>query len=249
MSRVVVLGGTGAMGSRVADRLEASGHEVVRAARSTGVDAATGSGLDAAFEGADVVVDCLNRTTLSQKVAVGFFEDAARRVVDAAARAGVGHLVVLSIVNVTDPAVRRAMGYYAGKAAQEEAYGASSVPVSVVRTTAWFTLADTFLSQVRVGPVAFVPRMRLRPVHPDAAAALLVEAVTRGPGRAHSEIAGPEEVDAATMARAVAAARHQAVRVVGLPVPVRGLREGLLPGPGVTVDDRRFGDWVAAGAR
>ena len=90
---------------------------------------------------------------------------------------------------------------------------------------------------------------RLRPVHPDAAAALLADAVTRGPGTPLLELAGPEEVDATAMARAVAAVRHPGVRVLGLPVPVRGLREGLLPGPGAAVDDRRFGPWVDAGAR
>lgn len=249
MSRVVVLGATGAMGSRVADLLEARGDDVVRAARSTGVDAETGAGLDAALSGADAVLDCLNRTTMSRSAAVGFFEATAANVLAAADRARVGRLLVLSIVNVTDPAVRRATGYYAGKAAQEAVYStaASRVPVTVVRTTAWFTLAETFLTQLRVGPVALVPRMRLRPVHPDAVAALLADAVARGPGLL--ELAGPEEVDAAEMARAVAAARHPGVRVLGVPVPVRGLRDGLLPGPGVTVDHRRFGPWVAAGAR
>lgn len=249
MSRVVVLGGTGAMGARVADLLESGGHEVVRAARSTGVDARTGAGLDAALARADTVVDCLNRTTLSKRAAVEFFEGAARQVVAASGRAGVGHLVVLSIVNVTDPAVRSATGYYAGKAAQEAVYAASGVPVTVVRTTAWFTLAEQFLSQIRLGPVAVVPRLRLRPVHPDAAASLLADVVVNGAGGRLRELAGPEEVDAATMAREVARVRHPGVRVVGVPVPLRGLREGLLPGPGATVDDRRFGAWLEAGAR
>lgn len=249
MSRVVVLGGTGEMGARVATVLEERRSEVVRAARSTGVDVTTGAGLDEALAGADTVVDCLNITTTSRREAVAFFEGAARRVRAAAERAGVGHLVVLSIVNTTDPTVRRAVGYYAGKAAQEEAYAGSSVPVTVVRTTAWFTLGETFLSQVRLGPVAVVPRLRLRPVHPDAAASLLADAVSRGPGTPLLELAGPEEVDAAAMARVVAAVRRPGVRVLGVPVPLRGLREGLLPGPGAAVDDRRFGPWVAAGAR
>lgn len=249
MSRVVVLGGTGEMGARVATVLEARGHDVVRAARSTGVDVTTGAGLDDALVGADTVLDCLNVVTTSRADAVAFFEGAARRVRAAAERAGVGHLVVLSIVNTTDPTVRRAVGYYAGKAAQEEAYEETTVPVTVVRTTAWFTLGETFLSQIRLGRVAVVPRLRLRPVHPDAAASLLADLVARGPGTPLLELAGPEEVDAAEMARAVAAARHPGVRVVGLPLPVRGLRDGLLPGPGVAVDDRRFGAWVAAGAR
>ena len=182
MSRVVVLGGTGEMGARVAAALEARGHDVVRAARSTGVDVTTGAGLDDALVGADTVLDCLNVVTTSRADAVAFFEGAARRVRAAAEQAGVGHLVVLSIVNTTDPTVRRAVGYYAGKAAQEEAYEGTTVPVTVVRTTAWFTLGETFLSQIRLGRVAVVPRLRLRPVHPDAAASLLADVVARGPG-------------------------------------------------------------------
>jgi hypothetical protein len=116
------------------------------------------------------VVDCLNVVTMSRRTAVSFFAGAASRVADAAATAGVGHVVCLSIVNVTDPAVRRLTGYYAGKAAQEEAYAAGPVPLTLARTTAWFSLAETFLSQIRIGPVAVVPGLRLQPVHPCAAA-------------------------------------------------------------------------------
>ncbi|WP_299446260.1 SDR family oxidoreductase [uncultured Phycicoccus sp.] len=255
--RVVVLGGAGEMGARVASLLEASGDDVVRASRSSGVDVTTGAGLDEALAGADVVVDCVNRMTMSRARSVGFFGSAARRVAAAAATAGVGHLVVLSIVNVTDPAVRRAAGYYAGKAAQEATYVAADVPVTVVRTTAWFTLAETFLGQLRAGPLAVVPRIGLQPVHPDAAAGLLAEVVRSGPptgpasrdGVATRELAGPERTDAVAMARAVAQARHPGVRVVGVPAPTAGLRTGLLPGPEVPLDGRRFADWLTDSGR
>ena len=251
MSRVVVLGGRGAMGSAVGQVLRGRGHEVVAASRRTGVDVTTGAGLDAALSGADTVLDCLNHLTLSRRRAVAFFEGAASRVAAAAGRAGVGHLVCLSIVNVAEPEVRRATGYYAGKAAQEEAYAAGPVPLTIARTTAWFSLTETFLGQIRVGPVAFVPGMRLRPVHPHAAAAFLADAVEAGPRTGHGadvwQLAGPEEHDAAAMARAVAAARHPGVRVVRLPVPLAGLREGLLPRGETEVDQRRFADWVAQG--
>jgi len=257
MGTVVVLGGTGEMGRRVVAGVTALGHDAVIAARSTGVDVVTVTGLDAAFSGADVVLDCLNHTTLSRRAAVDFFASSARRVVAAATGAGVGHLVCLSIVNVTDPAVRRATGYYAGKAAQEDAYAAAPLPVSVVRTTAWFTLAETFLGQLRVGRFAVVPRMGLRPVHPDAAADLLARTATGEPpafpalevGPTLHELAGPDRTDAAEMARAVAAAWHPQVRVVGVPAPGAGLRTGLLPRPDVPTDPRAFADWVRSARR
>lgn len=255
MSRVVVLGGTGAMGAVVTGLLRGRGHDAVAASRSTGVDVSTGAGLDEALAGADTVVDCLNVVTMSKKTAVAFFAGAATHVAKAAATAGVGHIVCLSIVNVTDPAVRRATGYYAGKAAQEEAYANGPVPLTLARTTAWFSLAETFLSQIRVGPVAVVPGMRLQPVHPAAAAAFVVDAVESGPaaGSATSpgpevrQLAGPEEHDAAAMARAVVRTRHPGVRVVRLPLPMAGLREGLLPRGEVPTDPRTFSDWLAQG--
>lgn len=251
MSRVVVLGGTGAMGRAVSDALRRRGHDVVAASRATGVDATTGAGLDDVLSGADTVVDCLNVRSFSRRIAVSFFGGAASRVAAAADRAAVGHLVCLSIVNVSDPGVRRATGYHAGKAAQEDAYAAGPVPLTLARTTAWFSLAETFLDQIRVGPVAVVPGMRLRPVHPAAAATFLADAVEAGPAAGHGvdvwQLAGPEEHDAAAMARAVAGARRPGVRVVRLPVPMAGLREGLLPRGEVEVDSRRFADWLTEG--
>ncbi len=248
-----MLGGSGAMGAPVADRLAAAGHDVVRASRRTGVDAATGTGLAAAVEGADVVIDCLNVVTTRRSRAVGFFTAAAGHVVDAARSAHVGHLVVLSIVNVTDQAVRRALGYYAGKAAQEETYAGSGLPVSVVATTAWFSLAEQFLEQGRFGPVALIPAMRLQPVHPDAAADLLAE-VGRGPapdGVARHRLAGPEPRDAPAMGRDLAAARRLRTHVQGVPFPLsREFRcRALLPrddaGATTRIDDRRYADWLA----
>ncbi len=243
--RIVVLGGTGEMGSRVASRLEQRGHGVVRASRTTGVDVVTGVGLSEASAGADTLVDCLNVTTMSRKAAVEFFTAAARRAVAAAEAAGVGHVVVLSIVDVTRPEVRRSLGYYAGKAAHEETYAASALPVTVVGTTAWFTLAEQFLTQARVGPVAFVPDVTLQPVHPDAAADLLVEAVVGGPGTARMELAGPERHTAPEMARAVATETGRRTRVLAVPFPGRRFRkEGLVPGSGIRQDERRFDEWL-----
>ncbi|MGL4176255.1 MAG: SDR family oxidoreductase [Dermatophilaceae bacterium] len=246
MSRVVVLGGTGEMGSMLVPLLRERGHEVVPVSRSSGVDVVTGAGLDDALAGADTVVDCLGPPIGSMRAAQQFFADAAARVARSAAGAGVGHVVCLSIVGAASPAAQRLGGYYRGKAAQEHTYAAGTVPTTFVRTTQWFTLAGQLLEQFRAGPVALVPRLRFAPVHHEAAATLLadtVDAAAPENGSAAAEIAGPEVVDAATMARGYGQARGFGIRVVGAPLP-RSLRDALLPGPAVPTDPRRFADWL-----
>lgn len=243
---VTVLGGTGHMGAAVADRLEGRGAQVRRAARSTGVDAGTGAGLAEGLAGADVVVDCLNVLTQSRR-AVSFFSGAAAKVARAAEAAGVGHVVVLSIVNVADPIPRRLTGYYAGKAAQEAVYAGARVPVTLVRTTAWFTLAQMFLEMGRVGPVHLVPSLQLQPVHPDAVADLLAEVALGEPPQERRllQLAGPEVISSGAMAASLAEADAVPGRVVPLPVPGAPGRS-LLPHADqqVATDARTFSAWL-----
>lgn len=254
--RVTVVGATGTMGRAVTERLRARGHDIVEAARATGVDALTGAGVAAAVEGADVLLDCLNTATVSRSKAVDFFTTTARTISAAALTARVGHVVLLSICNVTDPVVRRGLGYYAGKAAQEEAYAASRLPVTTVATTQWFSLAGQLLEQTRVGPVAFVPSMLLQPVHPDAVADLLVEAVEEGHAAVEGDaaadedategarveaawrtdtgrnrqrrlqLAGPERIRADRMVRRLAESTGRGIRVLGVPYPGGRFRNG-----------------------
>ena len=113
--RIAVAGGTGVVGSRVVDALRNGGHEAVVLSRAAGVDLTTGVGLDAAIEGADAIVDTANVSTLSADAAIRFFETATGNLAAAAARAGVSHLVLLSIVGID----RMPHDYYAGKLAQE----------------------------------------------------------------------------------------------------------------------------------
>jgi uncharacterized protein YbjT (DUF2867 family) len=246
----VVLGATGEMGARVADLLERRGRPVRRASRSTGVDVLSGAGLAEALEGADVVVDCLNVQTQRRSRAVPFFSGAARRITGAAAQAGVGHVVALSMVNASDPAPRRFTGYYAGKTAQEAVYSRSQVPVSLVRTTAWFGLAQMFLEIAHLGPVRLVPSMQLQPVHPEAVAAVLADVAAGEPpqGRRLVQLAGPQVLTSGAMAAALARADRLPGRVV--PVPLLGpMRTALLPRPGTPTDARTFADWVDDPAR
>lgn len=246
--RILVLGATGTLGRRVVGILRAGGHDVVEASRSSGVDVETGTGLADAMAGADTVIDCLNIVTLSRRRAVDFFTATTGHVVREARAAGVGHVVCLSIIGVDDPTVARAYGYYAGKAAQEQAYATSGLPTTVARTTQWFELTRTFLHQFRVGSVAFVAHMLSQPVAADAAARFVAGFATGGPAPDGSaELAGPERHDLATLARRVASAEEPGTRVVALPVPIKAISAGgLLPGPNATIDPTTFTEWLAA---
>lgn len=110
MSRVAVLGATGTMGALLCPELERRGHDVVRISRADGVDVADPAALRVALENADAVVDCLNLQTMSTRRATGFFTSAAQAVTTAAP--SLKHVVVVSILNVDDPAVQRIVGYY-----------------------------------------------------------------------------------------------------------------------------------------
>ncbi|MEH0109239.1 3-beta hydroxysteroid dehydrogenase [Tersicoccus sp. MR15.9] len=252
--RVVVLGGSGALGARAATAIAARGHEVVRVSRSTGVNAVTGAGLSQALAGAHTVVDCLNVTTLRRRRAVDFFTVTARNVADAARASGVEHVACLSIVNVTEPALRKALGYYAGKAAQDDVYRGrlleepGRVGFTSLRSTQWFEFADQLLHQLRVANLAVVPVMRVRPVSADAVAEALADVVDEGPAeRARTvDVAGPDVLDTGTMARRLAE-RRGTPAVATVPMPNRALRAGaLLPPPTARFDSRTFDEWLAA---
>lgn len=261
--RVAVVGATGLMGRLVCERLADRGYEVVGISRALGVDVMSGPALQESLDGVGTVVDCLNVTTLSRARSVRFFTTAAGRVALASRRSGVGRIVCLSIVNATDPAVQRVAGYYAGKAAQESVYRGCGLPVTLARTTQWYALAETLLSQLAVGRVSFILGMRNRPMAEADAAAFLVEQVEApptltqsgtpgaGPGSEvrEAEIAGPDVRDMADLARQVAAVRHPGRRVVRVPVGATALGRGaLLPRGNVLSAPTTFEEWLAAGS-
>lgn len=248
--KVAVLGATGQLGALVVQHLRERGAVVVEVSRRQGVDVRSGHGLEAALAEVSTVVDCLNLATLSRKRAVDFFATTARQVLTAAEQAGVSRIVCVSIVNARLPAVHRWMGYYAGKAAQEQVYRAGPVPVTVVASTQWYELAETLLAQTRIGPFSFVPGLRSRPLAVDEAAAFVADLVleqesidSSGPD---AVIAGPEIHDMAELARAVNARRGGSRRVIRIPVSFTALGTGgLLPQGDFTIASTRFENWLS----
>jgi uncharacterized protein YbjT (DUF2867 family) len=244
--RIVVLGATGVVGRHTASVAASRGAEVVSAARATGVDAALGTGLDEAFAGAHSVVDLTNVTTLRRGPATEFFSAVAANVQGAASRAGVSHVVVLSIVGV---ARCRAFGYYAAKLVHERRHLDGPLGAHVVRATQFHEFPGQLLARATAGPVAFVPALRVQTVAARSVAEVLVDAALGAPPAGHGpDVAGPgPEAALPELARAVVA-RRGGPRVVSLPVPGevgRAVRAGaLLPAPDALLVGPGFDDWL-----
>ncbi|MEV0964811.1 NAD(P)H-binding protein [Streptomyces sp. NPDC049910] len=186
--KFTVLGASGLIGSQSAERLAAAGHDVVPATRSTGVDVVSGEGLRDAFSGSDVVIDVTNSPT-SDASSVDFFESSANAVGTAAREAGVGHLVILSIVGV-DRVPQ--LDYYRAKTAQEEIVASGRTPYSIVRATQFFEFVEAIMSWTTDGGVVRLPRTPLQPIAASDVAAAVVGTATGSPLQGIRDIGGPE---------------------------------------------------------
>lgn len=241
-----VFGASGALGAVLADEFERRGEGVVRAQRSSGVDAYAGTGVREACAGADTVIDCTNVTTTRGSTAVDFFSTVARRIAEAAAAAGVRRVVCVSIVNASDEAVNAKFGYYQGKAAQERVYSdnVDAGRLQIVRSAQWYELAEQMLSRASFGPVAAVPHMVCRPLAAADAAALIADAAQSGDA-SDRQIAGPQEHDLADLARSIARRDGSPRWVVGIPFGGRAFRDGgLMPRGAFDQASTTFDEWL-----
>jgi uncharacterized protein YbjT (DUF2867 family) len=187
--KIVVVGGTGLIGSQVVALLCDKGHDAVAAAPSTGVDTLTGEGLAEALKGADVVVDVSNSPSFDTEPALDFFTRSARNLFAAEKEAGVRHHVVLSIVGVDQVP---GYGYYEAKVAQENAVRGSGVPHSIVRATQFFEFVAPVMNMSTEGTQVRLPSTRLRPIASADVAAAVAEAAQGEPSNGIRNIAGPE---------------------------------------------------------
>jgi uncharacterized protein YbjT (DUF2867 family) len=246
--RVAVVGATGQTGRRTVLALRRWGHEPVAIARAAGVDILTGTGLAAALEGADAVVDVSNAPARDADEARAFFGTATANLLAAEQLVGVSHHVVLSIVGV-DRVTGNA--HYAGKRRQEELALSGPIPATVLRATQFYEFAAMVVEWTLRDGVALVPPLLVQPLAiADLADALVETAATAGHGEV-LEVAGPEPQDLVDMARRTLAVHGQTVRLVPTwrgPLGVEMAGEALLPGPDARLTSTTFDQWLATGA-
>jgi uncharacterized protein YbjT (DUF2867 family) len=242
--KIVVIGGSGLIGSKLVTALGAQGHEVVAASPNTGVNTLTGEGLAEAVADASVVVDVSNSPSFEDAAVLEFFETSTGNLLAAEDAAGVIHHVALSVVG-TDRL--QESGYFRAKAAQERLIEASPVPFSLVHATQFFEFvksisdAATVDGTVRLAPVLF------QPMASSDVAQAVAEVALGSPVSGTVEIAGPEQFRLDEFVRDALAFRNDPREVVADPgARYFGAELGertLLPGDDALLGRTRFGDW------
>lgn len=242
--KVVVMGGTGMIGSQVVKDLREAGHEAVGYSRSSGVDLTTGRGVAEAVAGADVVVDVTNSPTFDA-ASVGFFRSSATHLVEESAKAGVGHLVLLSIVGVD---LVPAMDYYKAKVVQEEIVKSGSVPYSIVRATQFMEFMQFLVSMAAEETPVRMPSTPVQPITAREVAAVVGEIAVNPPLRGTLDLAGPEVFPFDELGRITLAAGNDDREVVtddsaGMLAVVPG--DALTAKEGARLAATRYRDWLS----
>ena len=186
--KIVVIGGTGLIGSKTVAILRQRGHEAIAASPNSGVDTITGAGLKGALAGAQVVIDLANSPSFEDRAVLEFFETSERNLLPAEASAGVRHHVALSIVAID----RTDNGYFRAKVAQEKLIEASGIPYTIIRSTQFMEFLGGIADSSTDGNTVRLPPVLFQPIAADDVAAVVAEVALAAPRNGIIEIAGPE---------------------------------------------------------
>lgn len=248
--KIVVIGGTGLIGSKTVERLRAKGHEVLAASPNSGVNTVTGEGLAEALTGAQVVVDLANSPSFEEKAALDFFEAAGRNLFPAERAAGVRHHVALSVVG-TDR--MQDMGYFRGKLLQEKLIRNSGVPYTIVHATQFFEFVGAIAQSATAGTTVRVPPGGFQPIAADNVADAMARAALMEPLNGMMEIAGPERATLGDFVARFLKATNDPRTIVVDPnaryFEVAIDEKTLVPGDGARLGEIRFDDWLRRSAR
>lgn len=247
--KIVVIGGRGLIGSKVATRLGAQGHDVIIASRRSGVDSLTGEGLATAVAGADVLVDVADSPLFDDEPVMHFFTTTTANLLAAEQEAGVNHHVALSVVGAQ---IMPDSGYNTAKAAQENLIKDSGRPYSIVRATPFYEFAVGLADSATDGDIVRLPHALFRPIAADDVATAVAGVANGRPINGVTEIAGPEEMGMDDFVRAGLAANGDRRRVVtDARAPYFGAvidDRTLAPDENVTIFTTRYSDWIEARA-
>lgn len=212
--RIVIIGGTGLIGSKVVTRLRDHGHEAVPASLDTGINTLTGQGLSAALQGADVVVDVSNSPSFEDVAVMNFFQTSTGNILAAEKTEGVGHHVALSVVGserLPDS------GYLRAKLAQEKLIRESGVPYSLIHATQFFEFIGRIADELTVGMDVRVPPVLFQPMASDDVARAVARTAVGKPLNGVLEIGGPEQFRFDQVIRRALAARQDPRQVIADP--------------------------------
>jgi uncharacterized protein YbjT (DUF2867 family) len=246
--KIVVIGGTGLIGSKLVEKLHAAGHEPLAASPDTGVNSITGDGLAGALEGAQVVVDVANAPVWDDAAVMDFFQTSTRNILAAEAAAGVKHHVALSIVGADR---LPQSGYFRAKVAQEEMVKKGPVPYTIVRATQFFEFIKAIADSGSTGEVIHLAPVFIQPESADDVAATLAEVAVSEPMDGIVELAGPEQFRLDELARRVLWA-YKDERLVEADAHARYFgaeldEHSLTPGSDARIAPTRFEDWLSHG--
>jgi uncharacterized protein YbjT (DUF2867 family) len=244
--KIVVIGGTGLIGSKLVDRLTEAGHGAVPASPDSGVNTLTGEGIDEVLREAAVVVDVSNSPSFEDQAVLEFFETSTRNLLAAEAVAGVGHHVALSVVGterLTDS------GYFRAKTAQEQLITASSIPWSIVHATQFFEFGRSIADAATQGDTVRLAPVLVQPMAADDVAAAVADVAVGPPAHRVVEVGGPEELQLDEMVRRRLEAANDPREVVADPhAPYFGARlhrRTLVPGENAVLGVTRYDDWLS----
>ena len=244
--KIVVIGGTGLIGSKVVHKLAGEGHEALPAAPNTGVDTISGKGLSEALAGADVVVDVSNSPSFADEPAMDFFQTSGRNIMTAEKNAGVRHHVALSVVG-TDRL--QASGYFRAKLAQERLIAQSPVPYTLVHATQFFEFVRTIADISTVGHAVRLPPVRFQPMAAEDVAAAIADVALCAPLNGTLAIAGPETFTLDAAVRLVLEHDNDPREVIAdRAAPYYGVEvadDTLVPGPGARLGQVKLAWWLA----
>lgn len=244
--KIVVIGGTGLIGSKLVQRLRASGHEALPASPNTGVNTLTGEGLDAALASADVVVDVANSPSFEDRAVLAFFQQSGANLLAAEAKAGVRHHVALSVVGTGRPEQN---GYFRAKQAQEDLIRAGAIPYTIVQSTQFFEFVAGIAQAAGDAPVLRLSPASVQPISSDDVAGALHDVALAPPLNGTLEIAGPERFALSDLVDIFLRAKGDTRRVVvDATAPYFGAvlqQDTLVPAGAAQLGSARFERWLS----
>ena len=244
--KIVVIGGSGLIGSKLVNTLNQLGHEVLSGSPQSGVNTITGEGLDEALSGADVVVDVANSPSFEDNAVMEFFETSGRNLLGAEAKAGVKHHIALSVVGTER---LQGSGYFRAKLAQEKLIKESGIPYSLLHSTQFFEFVGGIIQSGVIGDTIHMSPAFIQPVASDDVVAELAKITVGEPLNSTVEVAGPEKIRLNELVKKYLTLKNDTREVIAdTHTPYFGVEindQSLTPGENPTVGTIRYDDWIS----